>query len=186
MKLIACKCSRGSAGSERGQAILEFVPVMILMLTMTFAVVDFGYLIWQHQVIIGLTREGSNLASRDDTLAVAATAVLNDGAALNLSKNGKVIITSVQNIGTSSSSNFVITGQYSIGNGLTSATSKFGTYSGKGSQPATNFVTGTPPVPQPGATVFVTEVYCSFSGITPLGKLVNYTLPTQIYDVAYF
>jgi hypothetical protein len=72
MKLIACKCSRGSAGSERGQAILEFVPVMILMLTMTFAVVDFSYLIWQHQIIIGLTREGSNLASRDTSLALAA------------------------------------------------------------------------------------------------------------------
>jgi Flp pilus assembly protein TadG len=127
MKLIACKCSRGSAGSERGQAILEFVPVMILMLTMTFAVVDFSYLIWQHQIIIGLTREGSNLASRDTSLALAAQSVINDGAALNLKNNGKVIITTVQNIGTASSSNFVITGQYSLGNGSKSATSKFGT-----------------------------------------------------------
>jgi Flp pilus assembly protein TadG len=185
MRLIASKCSPGR-GSERGQAILEFVPVMILLLTLTFAVIDFGYFIWQNQLIMGLTREGSNLASRDDTLAVAAGAVINDGAALNLSKNGKVIITSVQNTGTASTPNFVITGQYSAGSGSISSASKFGTYSGKGTQPATNFSTATPPVPQPGSTVFVTEIYCSFNGITPLGKLVKYTMPSQIYDVAYF
>ena len=182
--IIRKRSWRGNNG-ERGQAILEFLPVMVLMLTLAFAVIDFGYFIWQSQVIIGLTREGSNLASRDMPLSGAAAAVISDGSVLNLSSRGRVIITSVENIGTASASNFVITGQYSTGN--LSATSKIGTYTGSGTPRATILVpTGFPPVPQPGASVFVTEIYCSFTPITPLGYFVQYTMPSKTYDVAYF
>jgi Flp pilus assembly protein TadG len=190
MFLNLCRRPRKLAGKERGQAILEFIPVSLFMLTLAFAIIDFSYLIWQWQVITSLTREGSNLASRDDTLAVAAAAVVNDGKALNLnSANGKVIITTVQNTaaglnsGTATASNFVITGQYSLGS--YQASSKLGTYTGSGT-PAATLTAQSPPVPQPGATVFITEIFYKYTPITPLGALVKYTMPTELYDVAYF
>jgi hypothetical protein len=157
-------------------------------MTVAFAVVDFGFLIWQFQVITGLTREGANLASRDTTnLSSAAAAVLNDGAVLNLSKTGTVIITAVENIGTAAQSNFVITNQYvSSPTSGTAAKSQLGTYAG--SPIAASLVTppGATPVPQPGAFVFVAEIYNPFTPITPLGAFVSYSMPTRLYDVAYF
>ncbi len=187
MPFLACRHTRGSAGSESGQAIMEFLPVAMLLLMLAFAVVDFGFFIWQKQVITGLTREGANLASRGPTLSGAAAVVISDGSVLNLSKNGRVILTTIRNTGTSAKPVFTITGQYATGS--LSATSKIGAYNPN--KPVT--VTLTPPaadpamaVPQPGATLFVTEVYCSFTHLTPLGAFMKYTMPTQMYDAAYF
>jgi Flp pilus assembly protein TadG len=175
---LVCKRPRKTT-AERGQAILELVPVMVLLLTLTFAVIDFSRAIWQVEVITGLTREGSNLASRNTSLTDSATAVINDGAVLNLASNGNVIITSVQNVGGS----FVITGQYSTGS--LSSVSKVGVYTPTGTPLATLPVT-TPTIPQPGGTIYVTEIFSQFSPITPLGAFVNYALPSTLYDVAYF
>ena len=41
-------------------------------------------------------------------------------------------------------------------------------------------------IPQPGGTIYVTEVFTSFTSITPLGAFVGYTMPPTLYDVAYF
>jgi hypothetical protein len=179
MKLsLACKRPRKMAG-ERGQALLELIPVMLVMLTLTFAVIDFGRAIWQLQVITGLTREGSNLASRNTTMSDSATAVVNDGRALNLANNGEVIITSVQNVGGA----FVITGQYSTG---TLPASKIGTYILNGPPQTAILPTTATTIPQPGGTIYVTEIFSSFSPITPLGAFMNYTMPSTLYDAAYF
>jgi Flp pilus assembly protein TadG len=187
-----------TANGERGQALLELWPVVILMLILAFAVIDIGRAIWQVEVITGLTREGSNLASRSSdgtllqALTDAANSVVSDGAVLNLqglnssgSGNGKVIITSVQNLAGSC----VITAQYSIG--TLAAQSKVGTYSA--SPPAVGALptpcassTSTYTIPPLNGTVYVTEIYTSYSPITPLGVFVNWTLPPTLYDVAYF
>jgi Flp pilus assembly protein TadG len=191
MPLVACK--RPQKNGERGQALLELLPVMLLLLILTFGVIDFGRAIWQLQVITGLTREGSNLASRNTSLADSAAAVNSDGAALNLTGTdssgnglGKVIITSVQNAGTATTPAFVITGQQSIGTFL--AGSKVGTYTGVGIQTATlpPAPTTATTIPQPGNTIYVTEVYSSFSPITPIGQFVSFTMPSTLYDVAYY
>lgn len=181
MNSSAYKPSRQPRPGERGQALVEFVPVMLVLLTLVFAVVDFGRAIWQLQVITGLTREGSNLAARNTSLVDSATAVINDGAVLSLSTgtNGKVIITAVTN----RNGSFVITDQYTAG-GL-SATSKIGTYTGTGNDKATLPATEVK-IPQLNETVYVTEVFDKFSPITPLGAFVKYTMPSTLYDVAYF
>ncbi|MGA3128742.1 MAG: hypothetical protein ABSD13_18770 [Candidatus Korobacteraceae bacterium] len=175
MALVTRRRFQKTAVGQRGQALLEILPVVTLLLIVTFGVIEFSHAIWEIQVINGLTREGSNLASRNTALPAAATAVINDGTVLNLATNGEVILTAVQNQG----GKLVITGQTSSGN--YTASSKVGSGVGNG---ATLPATGTG-IPLNG-TVYVTEVFNQYSPITPLGSYVNLTLPSTLYDAAYF
>jgi hypothetical protein len=160
---------------QSGQALVEFALVGSIMIILALGVIDLGRAIYDKEVITNLTREGSNLASRGTNLSDSATAVVNGSSPLNLSSNGLVIITSVQNIG---GVNQVI-GQASQG-GI-SCTSKIGQVGKTGVIPLTN-----PVIPQPNQTIYVTEVCYSFQPITPIGKFMTIVLPSTLYDVAYF
>jgi Flp pilus assembly protein TadG len=185
MALVACKRPRKSATGERGQALLELVPVAMLMIVIAFGVVETSYAIWQYEVIAALTREGSNLASRNTTLPASATAVIHDGLVLKNANSGQmaVIVTAVQNQG----GTFKITGQATAGS--LSASSRVGNVvEGSAVIPATAATVTPPPsgsIPL-DASIYVTEVFTSYSGITPLGAFVKVTMPTTLYDVAYF
>lgn len=173
--LLACKRPRKSANGERGQALLEMVPVATLMLLLTFGVIECSFAIWQLEVITALTREGSNIASRSDTpLSTTAQTVLNDGSVLNSANGGQmeVIVTAVQN----QNGAFVITGQATSGN--LAASSRIGS-TGNATLPAAASI------PLNGS-MYVTEVFTKYSSITPLGAFVNITMPPTLYDVAYF
>jgi hypothetical protein len=41
-------------------------------------------------------------------------------------------------------------------------------------------------IPQSNQTTFVTEVFYGYSPVTPIGRLVGLTLPSTLYDAAYF
>lgn len=176
MALLACKRPRKSPNGERGQALLELVPVAALMILITFGVIEVSYAIWQYEVIAALTREGSELASNDTPLATSATTVLTDGAVLNTADSGKmlVIVTAVQNIG----GTFTITGQASSGS--LAASSRVG--SGTGTSASLPSVSSIPL----NGSMYVTEVFTQYAGITPLGAFVNFSMPATLYDVAYF
>ncbi len=169
--------------------MLELLPVVSVLLVLIFGVIECSYTIWQLEVVTALSREGSNIASRNNVaLSTAVTTVVNDGAVLNLVKNGEVIITAVQNQG----GTFKITDQFaSTPTGTFTAISRIGT--GVGSTvtllpdtPATSTtlpLNGTVPL---DSTVYVTEVFESYVPITPIGAFVKVTLPSTIYDAAYF
>ena len=140
------------------------------------AVVDFGRALNYMEVMVGLTRQGSNLASRGTTLSASAAAVIAGDAPLNLSKNGEVIITSVANVKNVST----ITGQVSQG-GI-SLTSQIGTGVGsKATLPAASAS-----ILQNGQTIYVTEVFYTFQPITPIGQFLKIVMPSTLYEVAYF
>jgi Flp pilus assembly protein TadG len=170
-KLMAC---------ESGQAAVELAMAVTLLLVLICGSIDFGRALNQLQTIADLTRQGSNLASRGTTLPEAAAAVVSGESGLNLATNGEVIVTSVTN----NNNTFTITGQASQG-GL-SASSKIGT--GVGTD-----VTGTLPASaesslQNGQTVFITEVFYSFSPVTPIGAMTNsvINMPATLYNAAFF
>ena len=49
------------------------------------------------------------------------------------------------------------------------------------------FETAGTPIPQPGATVYVTEIFNTFSPITPIGTLAKmHNASSTLYDVAFF
>lgn len=176
--MAAAQCpnivSRKFRTDESGQAIVEFSLVVMLLLIMACALADVGRAIYQEQVITNLTREGSNLAARGTSLTDSATAVVQGSAPLNIVINGRVIVTAVTNNGGA----IQITGQVSQG-GIPAA-SKVGTViGGLAALPAA----AQPPLTQ---TVYVTEVFYAYQAVTPIGQLMGLTLPSILYDVAYF
>jgi Flp pilus assembly protein TadG len=52
----------------RGQTLVEFAFVLPLVLVVALGVIEFGYALLDQHVVTKLTREGSNLISRDTTI----------------------------------------------------------------------------------------------------------------------
>lgn len=163
---------------ERGQALLEFVFCFLVLLVLAFGLIDFSRAIHAEQVMSGLTRQGSNLASRGTSLQETVSALVTQGASFDVGSEGKIIVTSVAD-----GANGVpeITGQAESTGGL-SATSKIGTGVGQ----AAYLPSTASPVLQNGQTLYVTEVFYSFHTVTPIGNLLKLTLPPTLYAAAYF
>ncbi|HLK86950.1 MAG TPA: TadE/TadG family type IV pilus assembly protein [Candidatus Binataceae bacterium] len=159
-----------------GQAAVEFALIAGLMLLLVCMVIDLCRAIHDEQLIAGLSRQGSNLASRGTTLPQAAAAVIGGSAALDLNDNGQVIITSVTNINRV----YTITDQFS--RGKVSASSRIGTGIGN---PA-NMPASAKSALQPGQTMYITEIFFSYKPITPIKNLVKFAMPSTLYQAAYF
>ena len=108
MRNLLLKCRNRS-----GQALVEFMLVALILLVLLFGMIDFSRALSAWQVMVNVSREGSNLASRstgvstDSVISNAIGTVIVNAVPLNLVANGEVIITAVYNNGT----NFVVTDQ---------------------------------------------------------------------------
>ena len=86
------KTARPHAVDGSGQAMLEFAMIASLIIMLVFAIIDFGRAFSQVQVMIGLTRQGSNLASRRTSLLDSAKAVVAGDAPLDLNAGSAVAL----------------------------------------------------------------------------------------------
>jgi Flp pilus assembly protein TadG len=164
--------------SERGQALLEFTACFFVLLTMVFGLIDVSRILHDKQVMSGLTRQGSNLASRGTSLQDTVTSLVTQGSSLNLGTEGRVIVTSVAE---GSNGSPEITAQVESTGGI-AVTSSIGSGVGK---PAT-VPAAANPVLQKGQTIYVTEVFYTFQAVTPIGSILKLALPTTLYEAAYF
>jgi hypothetical protein len=100
--------STRSLHGDEGQSILEFAIVLPLLMVLVLGVLDVSYALLDQHVITKLTREGSNLISRDASLQDAATALgaMSTRPVDFASGQSKVIFSVVKRVATSGAPNF--------------------------------------------------------------------------------
>ena len=167
---------RKISAAESGQAAVEFALIAGLMLVLVCALIDFSRAIHDLQVMAGLSRQGSNLASRGTTLSDSAAAVIAGESPLNLSGNGEVIITSVTNINRS----------IQLPARRRREVFRIIAGSGRGVGNTATVPSTSAAMLQPGQTIYITEIFYSYQPITPIQNLLNLAMPSTLYEAAYF
>jgi hypothetical protein len=195
--------------SDAGQSLLEFALVTPLILLLALGVVEASWVILDQHVVTKLTREGSNLISRDTNLADAVTVLKNmSSRPVNFDDgSSKVIFTVIKNVGTVGASNYsrdIVFQRYEYGtlaksSALQCSGGSFGSapnYEANNSDNDTSLqVSNLPPnLTTLGGLLYVTEIYTRHTLLTPLNQLTDsvcancggVTMPTTLYSIAYF
>jgi hypothetical protein len=197
-KLNALRIRRRLA-CERGQAVLEFALVVPLVLVLVLGVVEVSYALLDQHIVTKMTREGSNLISRDTSLADAATAMANmSSRPVNFTDGSSTVIFSVvKNVATVGASNYgksVLYARYSYGSYpgssiLNNSGGSFGSapdYEAVNSDNDTSLqISNLPTTLTPGDMLYVTEIYTRHPIITPFDRF-GITVPQTLYSIAYF
>jgi hypothetical protein len=193
---------KGRLVDESGQGLMEFAMVMPIFLLLVLGVVEIGYAMLDQHVVTKLTREGSNLISRDTTLQDAATAMktMSTRPVDFTGTTSRLILSVIKRGGTTGTPNYgkdILYQRYQIG-GLPKASRlqtrgavSFGSapdYTAANADTNTNLQIANLPatiILAPGGMLYVTEVYTAHSSITPL-KGFGLTMPDTLYSIAYF
>ena len=187
----------------RGQSLVEFALLMPLILTVVLGVVEVGYALLDQHVVSKLTREGSNLISRDTTIDDAATVMRNlQSRPVDFNTNARLIFSVLRKGATTGTPNYdqiILYQRYETGPLTTGTLSKLttrgtGTFHTAPDYEAYNSDTDTnlqiSPLPANlqlarGGLLYVTEVYSSHPLITPLNRF-GVSVPGTLYSIAYF
>jgi len=199
MKKLNALGFRRRLSCESGQAVLEFALVVPLVLVLVLGVIEVSYALLDQHIVTKLTREGSNLISRDTSLADAATAMSNmSSRPVNFTDGSSTVIFSVvKNVATVGASNYGKSvlyaryryGSYSGSSILNNTGGSFGSapdYEAFNSDNDTSLqITNLPTTLTPGDMLYVTEIYTRHPIITPFDKF-GITVPQTLYSIAYF
>ena len=185
--------------NESGQAILEFTLVVPLILLLVLGVVEVSYATLDQHVVSKMTREGSNLISRDTPMGEAAAAMasmstrplnFNDGSS-------KLIFSVIKKVATAGAVNFdkpvlyqrMVYGAYPGSSILNNAG---GGFAGAPAYTAVNSdndaslqVTNVPATMATGGLLYITEIFTRHPLITPFDRF-GVQMPTTLYSIAYF
>jgi TadE-like protein len=190
---------RRIASGDSGQTLIEFALVTPFLLLAVMGVVEVSYVLLDQHVVSKLSREGSNLISRDTSLFDAGAALrsmtsrpvnFNDGSS-------KVIFSVVKKVANPTAANnnkAVLYQRYELGS--YAATSKLNNSGGAfGPSPeyvAVNsdgdsrlVVTNVPSTMAAGDMLYITEIYSRHPLITPFNRL-GVQMPSTLYSIAYF
>ena len=187
--------------SEAGQGLVEVALVLPLFLMLSLGLIEMGHAMMDQHIVTKLTREGSNLTSRDVSLADAANAMKNmTTRPVNFNTSSRLILSVIKRGGTVGTPNYdkdILYQRYVIGP-LSKAskitTQGAGSFAGapdyKARNPDTDTslqITNLPAnvVLSTGGMVYVTEIYTTHSPITPL-EAFGPDLPDTLYSIAYF
>jgi len=187
--------------NERGQSVVEMAVILPLLLVVVLGVVEVSYALMDQHVVTKLTREGSNLISRDTSLGDAA-AVLKamSSRPVNFDSNAKLIFTVIRKGATTGTSNFgqdIVYQRYEYGvlsasSALqTKGSSSFGVppdYQAANADSDTGLQIQSLPsglVVGTASMVYVTEVFTRHELITPFDKF-GITVPNVLYSIAFF
>jgi len=190
--------------TQRGQSLVEFALIMPFILLVALGVIEVGYALLDQHVVTKLTREGSNLISRDVTINDAVTALRTmstrpvDFTAASQSRIIFTVLRRGTTVGTPNYNNVIAYQRYEFG-GLTGVqsvlrTAGSGAYSAGPDYQAVNADTDTriqvPTLPANltialNGSLYVTEIFTRHNLITPLSGF-GVAVPSTLYSIAYF
>ena len=196
---------RWRTGSESGQSLLEFGLVLPLALVLALGVTEVSYALLDQHVVTKLTREGSNLISRDTSPFDAATALTSmTTPPVDFTSTAKVIFSVIKNVQTAGAPNFnknILYQRYAYGslsdpgakstlNTAVNVGGNLGTspeYQAPNSDTDTGLqITNLPAgLVVTGGMLYVTEIYSKHQLITPFDKF-GIQVPPLLYSIAYF
>jgi Flp pilus assembly protein TadG len=196
---------RRRACSASGQSLLEFGLVLPFLMVLVLGVIEVSYALLDQHVLTKLTREGSNLISRDSTLQDAATVLTTmTTPPVNFALGSKMIFSVIKNVqiaGAPNDKKNILYQRYVVGStsnpGSTSTLStvvNVGGNLGSGPEfqaPNSDTNTGLQITNLPaglvttGGMLYVTEVYTDHPLITPFDKF-GIQVPKMLYSIAYF
>jgi Flp pilus assembly protein TadG len=169
---------RNPLEDQQGAAVVELGLCIPLLLLVVFGLIDFSQIIFDHQMMSGISRQGSNLASRnpDMTLQDDVSALVTQGASMGIGTNGRILISKVRN------NNGVaqVVDQAVSATGIP-VTSAIGSAGSTASMPASATT-----VLNANQTIYVTEVFYSYTPMTPIGNFLKTSLTSTLYESAYF
>jgi Flp pilus assembly protein TadG len=186
--------------SARGQSIVEFALILPLVLAVLLGVIELSYALLDEHVVTKLTREGSNLISRDTSLQDAATALRSMSTRpVNFDASSTVIFSVIRNVSTTGAANYnkaILYQRYQYGalaatsQLQTRGTGSFGSppdYEAANSDNDTSLqITNLPSgLVITGGMLYVTEIYTTHALITPLDRF-GISVPSTLYSIAYF
>jgi len=190
-----------TAGRDNGQSILEVAIVLPLLMILVLSVLDVSYALLDQHVIAKLSREGSNLISRDASLQDAGTALgaMSTRPVDFAGGRSKVIFSVVKRLATTGAPNFgrdILYLRYEYGalsasSQLTTAgTASFGPppiYIAPNSDTNTSLqLTNLPAnLLVNGSMLYVTEICTQHQLLTPLNRF-GISVPNTLYSIAYF
>ena len=186
---------------QRGQSVVEMAIALPLLMVVVLGLVEVSYALLDQHVISTLTREGSNLISRDVPLASAGTALRTMTVRpVNFDVGARLVFSVLKKVATTGAPNYdriVLYQRYELG--ALAATSTIRTSGNGAFGPAPDYqalnsdtdvrlqvvdLPATLDIP-PGGMLYVTEVFSSHPYITPLDHF-GISLPTTLRSIAYF
>jgi hypothetical protein len=200
--LIATPRATPSAASRlasgRGQSIVEFAMTLPFIMLVTLGVIEISQALMQQHVTSKIAREGSNMISRETRMVDAGNVLRNMSSNPGTFNTTTKVIFSVLMLSNSGANNgqIILYQRYETGN-LSLPGSRL---NGSGSFTSANDYTAANPhnttslrvtnapaniIGVPGGLIYVTEVYTSYSTLTPVSNL-GLPIPQQLYSVAYF
>jgi hypothetical protein len=156
-----------------GQALVEFVLVLPILLFLALGVIEFARALDVTHSMTSLSREGANLAARGTPLDTVANTVITNGTDIGLPGAGGVIATEVE---IQSGWPIVQAQAYSAG---------FARPSAMGGVGDTAFVLNSLGLLE-GRRHYVVEIFYRHRSITPLRGLFGLAVRDTLYDRAVF
>ena len=168
---------------QGGQSLVEFAFCLATLIPLLFGVIDFSQMILDEHILVGLSRQGSNIASRTTDLPSALAAVVSQGASLDIADRGEIIVTEVRNSGNNVKGTAQVIDQTQTPTSISPApVSVVGSVIGK----AATMPPGAVAALDAGETLYVTEVFYSYKPLTPVGAFLKQSLAFTMSQAAYF
>jgi hypothetical protein len=192
---------RRQVRDSRGQSLVEFAMLLPFLLLLVLGLIEIGYLLLDQHIVTKLSREGSNLISRNTTLEDAVGALSSMQARpVDFNSRSKVIFSVLKRGATNGSANYDQIFLYrrheygSIAGGSKLSLRGGGGFGGPPDYEAANSdnavglqVVNVPAnlIASRGGMIYITEIYTRHDLLTPLGHW-GINVPTTLYSIAYF